>query len=853
MAGQFFPFARNYRRYEPGQVGPRPPLSDVLFNTENSPVTSLARLQDTTPLGPGAGYALIAGTAAGDVYVNAARVASGFSGNRLSIVSYRPSASPQPFAYIGDSVLQYKVNADGGAYLTGIKEPQAPATVANSAQAAPAIASPVFYQYCYRSAAIGAGPSNPSPVMLTGFTIAGFAPSVSFTASTDPQVDTVDFYRFNSALLNYTYCGSCPNNAGPFIDTLDDLTIAANPILQLDNFQPFPSIDVPHSGTVTVNGATVTWVSGDKFNVNWGGGSIISIGGKNGQLYNRPTDNQHLTLLDANAVANIVQDNAGAGANSAVFPAAGTINWVNPGNVTSAVNYATNAITAPVAISFALLATNFGFAIPGGATILGIRFDFEAYCDTADSGTVNQRLEVYIFKAGVDAGGPVFFSPLGTVSANRFAGSSTYLWGTTWTPADINNAGFGPAFVAVGSGANMNFFVRNVRATVAFQPAAGGAVQYQVQAATILNQKLPAWWGPTDNTGYFYACGDSYRPGTLYFTKGNNPDAAPDTNQIEVTSPSEPLMNGCIVNGLGMVFSTERAWWIYPNFANVVATVTGIQGSLFYLIESINDRGLYCRKGLCTDGGGHVYFISKDGIYKALGNGGSSSIVDDIYSLFPHEGSAQQSVNLAGLTVNPPNYANTNGMALCFVDGRLYFDYLDVNGAPWTLVFDPDTEIWSVDTYTPTVTVHAVPLGNAYGTYVGCSNGDLRQMTANGTETFPTVLQPDSTSHDQLSWQSLAELNVKYSSSVPVTISFSPDQGQAIAPLTLATQAAQNKVLTTIGAGKFKLMTYIVSAIGQFRIWVNEFQVKVGGWNRTGQYEPFLPLQVFARSKKRGQ
>lgn len=852
MAGQFFPFARNYRRYEPGQVGPRPPLSNALFNTENSPVTSLARLQDTTPLGPGAGYALVAGTAAGDVYVNAAKVASGFSGNRLSIVSYRPNASPQPFAYIGDSQEQVKVSANGTQFLTGIAEPQQPATVANSTQSAPAIASPVFYQYVYRSAATGAGPSNPSPVMLTGFTIGTKAPSVSFTASTDPQVDTVDFYRFDSALLNYTYCGSCPNSGGPFIDTLDDLTIAANPILELDNFQPFPSIDVPHSGTVTVNGNVVTWASGDQFNVNWGGGSIISIGGKNGQLYNRPTSATQLTLLDANSVANIVQDNAGAGANSAVFPAAGTINWVNPGNVTSAVSYATNAITAPSAISFALLATGFGFAIPGGATILGIRFDFEAYCDTADSASVNQRLEVYIAKAAGVAGGPVFFNPLGTVSANRTAGNNTDLWGTTWTPADVNNAAFGPAFVAVGAGANMNFFVRNVRATVAYQPAAGGAVQYQVQAATLLNQKLPAWWGPTDNTGYFYACGDPLRPGTLYFTKGNNPDSAPDTNQIEVTSPSEPLMNGCIVNGLGMVFSTERAWWIYPNFANVVSTITGIQGSAFYLIESINDRGLFCRTGLCTDGGGHVYFISKDGIYKALGNGGSSSIVEDIYSLFPHEGSAQESVTIGGLTVNPPNYANTDGMALCFVDERLYFDYLDVNGAPWTLVFDPLTEIWSVDTYTPNVTVHAVPLGNAYGTYVGCQNGDLRQMVANGTESFLTVLQPDSTSHSLLSWQSLAELNLKYTSTVPLTLSFTPDQGQAIPSITMGLQSAQDKVLTTIGAGKFKLMTYLLSATGAFRIWVNELQVKVGAWNRTGNLEPFTPFAIFGRAKKGG-
>jgi hypothetical protein len=62
------------------------------------------------------------------------------------------------------------------------------------------------------------------------------------------------------------------------------------------------------------------------------------------------------------------------------------------------------------------------------------------------------------------------------------------------------------------------------------------------------------------SVAYMFACGGSLRPGTLYFTKGNNPDSAPDTNQIEVTSPSEPLQNGCIVNGFAQVFSTDRAW-----------------------------------------------------------------------------------------------------------------------------------------------------------------------------------------------------------------------------------------------------------------------------------------------------
>jgi len=843
----FFPSAQNYRRYESGQVGPRPPLTNALFNTENSPVTSLARLQDSTPLGPPAGYALIAGTAAGDVYVNAAKVASGFSGNRLTMAMYRPNSSVQPWAYIGDSAKQVKVTASGNEALTGIKEPQSPATVSNSTDPNPAIASPVYYQYRYRAFATGAK-SNPSPVMRTGFTVTTFAPLVSFTPSTDPQVDTVDFFRFNSVLLNYTYCGSCSNSAANFEDTLDDAVISGNDLLEYDNFQPFPSLDVPHSGTVTINGNIVTWASGDKFNVNWGGGSIISLGGKNGQLYARPTSDTQLELLDGNAVANLAQALAGTGADDPTFPAAGTIAWVNPGNVTSTVAYA--QATLSTQISHGLKATNYGLSVPVGATILGIRFDFEAYCDTPISGSINNRIEVYIRKAAGVVGGLYTFNSVATMNKTYSAGKVGDLWGATWTPADVNDAGFGAEFVAVLAGASGNLFIRNVRVTVYYQVGSGGAVSYQVSAATLLNQKLPAWWGPTDNAGYFFACGDPYRKGTLYFTKGNNPDSAPDTNQVEVTSPSEPLMNGVIVNGLGMVFSTERAWWIYPNFANVSATITGTQGSPWYLIQSINDRGLFAQNGLCTDGGGNVFFISKDGIYRAVGNGGSKSITDEIYSMFPHENSTQQSVTLGGLTVNPPNYQNPNGMSLCYVDSRLYFDYYDASGNPWTLVFDPATGIWSVDTYTPNATVHAVPLGNAYGTFVGCTDGSLRQLSGSGPETFLTLLQTEPMSHGMASWQHLGELNIEYTSAVQLALGFTPDQGQTIPSLTLAPQSGQEKVLTTIGAGKFKLMTYTLSATGAFRVWVNELQVKVGAWARSGGYEGFAPFQVFAKAKK---
>jgi hypothetical protein len=88
------------------------------------------------------------------------------------------------------------------------------------------------------------------------FTITVYYTSLSATgtcvSSLDPQVDTIDVYRQDPGLDNFTYTLSVPNSAPSFTDTLSDLQISSNPILQYDNFEPFPSIDLPRSGTCNV-------------------------------------------------------------------------------------------------------------------------------------------------------------------------------------------------------------------------------------------------------------------------------------------------------------------------------------------------------------------------------------------------------------------------------------------------------------------------------------------------------------------------------------------------------------------------------------------------------------------------
>lgn len=534
------------------------------------------------------------------------------------------------------------------------------------------------YRYTYRSSATGAT-SNPSPASAeSGLSV--LSNNVTATSSIDSQVDKVDFYRLDIGLTNFTYVGTVSNSAvntvtttaivaigtqnvkvgsilnmiigqsvsvgtggsqetvtilgindgGPFSpgfianftkthiigtivggsglqlsDKLLDTDIADNPILQFDNFEPFPSIDLPRRGVVNVVSGVVTWVSGDQFNIRWLPATIIIIGTVAYTLNKRPT----------------------------------------------------NPIT--------LTATN--------------------------------------------------VTPVGGIEV------------------------------------------------VSVPPNASG-VTYEIAEPDLAAQPMPYLWGPTDNVAFFFGVGDPLRPGTLYWSKGNNPDSAPDTNQQDVTSPSEPLQNGVIVNGIGLVMSTERGFLIYPNFFNALATVQGTVGATWTIQESISTRGLYMPRAITVDGGGNVFFRAKDGIYISPGGQGAKSITDeDLYNLFPHEGFKPQPVTLAGFTVYPPDDTKPQAQKMNVANGYVYYDYLDVTGNARTLVYDIAAKGWVVDVYQFPVSVHVLEEGAGInGVLCGCLDGKIRPLKDSGAETCTSVvLMPSFNAGDSRAQKHFGDLYIE--------------------------------------------------------------------------------------------
>jgi hypothetical protein len=790
-AGQY-KFLQNIRRFLGDRITGRAPQTDPVATMGSGPVHSLRRLNDSTPAGPGSGFSLIGGSDT-SLYNNSTAEATGLSGNPISILPFRPNTSVQPWGYIGDSSLNVligsfacagmlKVRSDGLTRKMGIAEPQAAPTVAFPGGGSGP--SQIFYNYVYRASETGAL-SNPSPVSIPGtnsqsnpsesipatafatnftfnaaqyefaspqirtkggvpagtttdfvtvfdmgFTIptgvnidgvqvdlnwlgqnsgtgvlssialfslgsafgqAKFPgiqnqsfssdtfqggngdtwgamltpeiindPSFGFgvqittqlaggsdrsfinfmavtvfystqnanitpTPSSDPQVDKIDIYRQGGGLANPTYVGTTPNSATPFNDQLSDLGAATNPELQFDNFEPFPSIDLPRSGVINVTSNVLTFVSGDHFNVRWLPGTDILIG--------------------------------------------------------SPTQLAYSAVRRP---------------------------------------------------------------------------SSTTSWDFT------NND---PTVTPIPNGTNL---------------------VWNIAEPILAAQPLPSLWGPTDNTAYMFGCFDPLRPGTLYYTKGNNPDSAPDTNQIEVTSPSEPLMNGVIVNGLGMVFSTERAWLIYPTFTTALATVTGIEGQAFNLIESITDRGLYIRPAITTEAGKRVFFRGKDGIYVSVGGSGSQSITDaTIYNLFPHDGETPTTITIAGQTISPPNDTLPEEQKLRFATGYLYYDYVGLDSGFHTLVYDVAAGGWSIDVYQHSASSHVLEEGpNVNGVLVGCVDGTVRNLATGGSETGVSsiVATGSNTFGDARAFNRIGDIFVKalIASGHPISLAIYTDQYQTL-------------------------------------------------------------------------
>lgn len=151
----------------------------------------------------------------------------------------------------------------------------------------------------------------------------------------------------------------------------------------------------------------------------------------------------------------------------------GTFVWTNPANAQLSDNSYALADLDGNSASHYLKLTAFSFSIPSDATIDGITASIERSkeCTVTPGCATNVKDEhVKLVKAGVvqstDRKNPGNWTDADSTVAY---GSASDLWGTSWTPADINDADFGIVLSAKrsgGGGAEMNAKVDQITITV---------------------------------------------------------------------------------------------------------------------------------------------------------------------------------------------------------------------------------------------------------------------------------------------------------------------------------------------------------------------------------------------------
>ena len=137
-----------------------------------------------------------------------------------------------------------------------------------------------------------------------------------------------------------------------------------------------------------------------------------------------------------------VRSYAGIGAS---VTGVGTVAWTNPGTSQMTTRAMRHALSSAAPYPTYLSATNFGFAIPADNIINGIQVsDHEAKQDSVSSPYI-QDVVVSLIKGGAVTGNNKAATGTNwpTTMTSASYGRTSDLWGTTWTPADVNASNFG--------------------------------------------------------------------------------------------------------------------------------------------------------------------------------------------------------------------------------------------------------------------------------------------------------------------------------------------------------------------------------------------------------------------------
>ena len=374
----------------------------------------------------------------------------------------------------------------------------------------------------------------------------------------------------------------------------------------------------------------------------------------------------------------------------------------------------------------------------------------------------------------------------GTTAAAGVSGTTINDTGTNF------NVSWAPGTLIKINGAVYTIYrvISTSRLEIVENAGSQGAVAWQIDEPVLLGQSLPTLWGD-EEFGAVFACGDTVNPGRLYISNPFDPDTTVERLYLDITSTSEPLMNGLIWNGRSYVYSNERCFQVLP---------TGNAAIPYRAEEVPGTGGIWSRWGLSRNPASpFMSALSKHGVLANTGGIAKSLTDDDLFPLFPFEG------NLGALTntISPPNMvsAQITQMRLEYYQGYLYFDYLAVSAVRRTLIFDPRIGGWLFDIYTPTAQCHYGGEGDGVNELIiGGSDGRLYQYAGNVDVSTDVACVVETPSRDQ----GAPRLNKYYEDCMldlnpnSVTVSVIPGTNNRATTYTTVTSASASRTQLTV-------------------------------------------------------
>jgi len=264
----------------------------------------------------------------------------------------------------------------------------------------------------------------------------------------------------------------------------------------------------------------------------------------------------------------------------------GSRTWINPTNIEAADG--SNAVVSFINIatqnSDDLIGTGFGFSIPSTGVIDGIILEIN-YTDLSSSGGMTESF-VRLLKAGTAAGSNKSTgATLSPTPTTKTYGSSVDLWGTTWTPSDINNANFGAVFVVGSTGIAESAGVDFFRITVFYHNIFSDTLAFSSTAAMV---ESPA--NKLNTSLSFSSTAAIEEIATLVMNAGMSFQSTSGMVDSVTDIPGAPLLGFSLTAGMGLtaqnIISAQLPFSYVAGLSEAVGT-TGGKGLSFSLQSGI--------------------------------------------------------------------------------------------------------------------------------------------------------------------------------------------------------------------------------------------------------------------------